>query len=174
MNLGGVLCGIAALALPVLAAAADITIKVNTIDDKGTGASIGTLRAVDTKGGLMVVPRLKGLTPGEHGFHVHENGNCGPREQNGRMVPGLAAGGHWDPDKSGKHLGPQGQGHKGDLPALTVAADGTAKKAVVAPRLKVADIKGKAIVIHAGGDNYSDQPQPLGGGGGRVACALLR
>ncbi|HJS32077.1 MAG TPA: superoxide dismutase [Cu-Zn] SodC [Alphaproteobacteria bacterium] len=174
MKITSLLCGAALLGLPSLALAADITIKMHVINDKGMGDAIGTVRAVDTKGGMMLVPRLKGMSAGDHGFHVHESANCGPKEQNGRMTPGLAAGGHWDPAKSGKHLGPQGEGHQGDLPALTVAADGTAKKAVVAPRLKVADLKGKSLMIHAGGDNYSDQPAPLGGGGARVACGTIR
>ncbi len=174
MRMTSLFCGAALLALPSLALAADITIKMNAINDKGVGDSIGTIRAVDSKGGLMLVPRLKGLIAGDHGFHVHESANCGPKEQNARMTPGLAAGGHWDPTKSGKHLGPQGEGHKGDLPALTTAADGTAKKALVAPKLKVADLKGKSLMIHAGGDNYSDQPAPLGGGGARVACGAIR
>jgi Cu-Zn family superoxide dismutase len=83
----------------------------------------------------------------------------------------MAAGGHYDPANTGKHLGPQGEGHKGDLPALTVDVSGETTKGVVAPHLTVADIKGRSIIIHAGADNYSDQPAPLGGGGARIACA---
>jgi len=64
-------------------------------------------------------------------------------------------------------------GHLGDLPALKVAADGTAKVTVVAPRLKLADVQGRAIMVHAGGDNYSDSPKPLGGGGDRIACGVI-
>ena len=70
---------------------------------------------------------------------------------------GMAAGGHYDPANTGKHLGPQGEGHKGDMPVLTVDASGKATKAVTAPHLTVADVKGRSIMIHAGGDNYSDQ-----------------
>ena len=66
-----------------------------------------------------------------------------------------------------------GKGHLGDLPALTVDAKGMARKPVTAPRLKVADLWGHAIVIHAGGDNYADKPAPLGGGGARVACGTI-
>jgi Cu-Zn family superoxide dismutase len=90
-------------------------------------------------------------------------------------VPGLGAGGHFDPVKTGKHLGPaSAEGHKGDMPVLTVSADGTAKTAVVVPHLTVADAQGHAIVIHAGGDNYADTPAPLGGGGARIACGLVK
>jgi hypothetical protein len=55
-----------------------------------------------------------------------------------------------------------------------VGADGKATLPVLAPRLKVADIKGKSLMIHAGGDNYSDAPAPLGGGGARVACGVVK
>ena len=89
------------------------------------------------------------------------------------MGSGLAAGGHFDPAKAGRHEGPKGQGHLGDLPILVVDKSGIAKKSVTVPRLSVADLWGRAIVIHAGGDNYADQPKALGGGGARVACATI-
>ena len=57
---------------------------------------------------------------------------------------------------------------------LTVDAGGKATEAVVVPRLTVADVKGRSIMIHAGGDNYSDQPAPLGGGGARIACGVVK
>src|SRR4051812_6755392 len=90
-------------------------------------------------------------------------------------VAGGAAGGHWDPEGTRQHRGPQGGGHLGDLPALDVAADGTAKERLPAPRITDLDrLKGHALVIHAGDDNYADQPLPLGGGGGRIACGVIR
>lgn len=161
-----------AAAWPAVAAEkTEVTIKMHKIDANGIGAEIGRIHFKDGPKGLVVSPRLRDLPPGAHGFHVHEKHSCKPgKTPDGKMAPGLAAGGHYDPDKSGKHEGPAGRGHKGDLPALEVAADGTASKSVAAPRLKVADLKGRAIMIHAGGDNYSDQPAPLGGGGGRIAC----
>ncbi|MCP6423609.1 superoxide dismutase family protein, partial [Klebsiella pneumoniae] len=78
----------------------------------------------------------------------------------------FAAGGHLDPASSGKHLGPQGAGHLGDLPALVVNASGIANQPVAAPRLTLKDVQGRALMIHEGGDNYSDEPKPLGGGAG--------
>ena len=74
----------------------------------------------------------------------------------------------------GKHEGPYGKGHLGDLPALYVGADGKATMPVVSPRLKVSDLKGRSLMIHAGSDNYSDYPEPLGGGGARVACGVIQ
>ena len=162
----------AAFALP--AAAAEVSVKVHKIDDKGMGDLVGKVYFVDTDKGLAIKPRLKGLPAGDHGFHVHEKRSCNPaKAADGKMVPGLGAGGHYDPDKAGKHEGPAGKGHLGDLPALKVAADGSTKGTLMAQRLKVADLKKRALVIHAGGDNYSDQPAALGGGGGRIACGIF-
>jgi Cu-Zn family superoxide dismutase len=114
------------------------------------------------------------LPPGTHGFHVHEKADCGPGVKDGKQQAGIAAGGHFDPAGTGKHEGPAGKGHIGDLPALTVDKDGKASNPVIAPRLKLADVKGRSLMIHAGGDNYSDKPAPLGGGGGRVACGVIK
>ena len=159
----------------VTAYAANETVTINAIDALGVGKEIGTLALSDTKSGLQVAPKLTGLPPGTHGFHVHANANCGPGNgPDGKPAAGFAAGGHFDPANTGKHLGPEGSGHKGDMAVLTVEANGAATKAVVAPHLTVADVKGHAIVIHAGGDNYSDQPAPLGGGGGRIACGVAK
>ena len=53
------------------------------------------------------------------------------------------------------------------------ARAGSASGKMMAPRLKIADLRGRAVIIHAGGDNYDDKPQPLGGGGGRIACGVF-
>jgi Cu-Zn family superoxide dismutase len=162
---------IAAVATPAIGA--DVTLKFRAVDASGVGKEIGKIRAVDTKGGLRLVPRLSGLKPGAHGFHVHQNPKCGSKGAGGKQGAGVAAGGHFDPAKSASHMGPMGKGHLGDLPSLMVDKDGSAKKSMIAPRLKVADLWGRAIVIHAAGDNYSDKPKSLGGGGARVACATI-
>jgi Cu-Zn family superoxide dismutase len=166
--------GAALLAAATLPAhAEDITIKMRAVSADGVGKEIGTIRAVDTKKGLQLVPRLSGLPAGQHGFHLHEKSSCGTKGKDGKTGAALAAGGHYDPEKTGKHEGPEGKGHKGDLPALTVDDQGNASKAVIAPHLKVADLWGHALMIHEGGDNYSDQPKPLGGGAGRIACGII-
>ena len=155
-------------------ASADVTVKVFKITDKGQTDQVGTIRFFDGPKGLQIQPRLNGLPPGPHGFHIHENRSCAAKANpQGVMTPGLGAGGHYDPSKSGKHLGHTGDGHLGDLPVLIVAADGSAREMLTAPRLKVADTKGRSVIIHAGGDNYSDQPAALGGGGARIACGLF-
>lgn len=166
----------AAMAGAVTAAEAATTrVTVNAIDDKGVGAAIGSVTFKDTKEGLLIQPKLAGLAPGKHGFHIHEKPNCGLAEQGGKMMVGFGAGGHFDPAHTGKHLGPEmAGGHKGDLPVLVVDADGTAKQAGLAPHLKVKDLHKHAVMIHAGGDNYADEPAPLGGGGARIACGVIK
>ena len=153
--------------------AEEVVVKMCLINSEGIGTPIGTITITTSQYGTIFTPNLSGLSPGLHGFHVHENPSCGPAEKNGKMVPGLSAGGHYDPARTGKHEGPYGTGHLGDLPALYAHADGTATHPVLAPRIKIADLKGRAIIIHAGGDNYSDHPKKLGGGGARVACGIV-
>jgi superoxide dismutase, Cu-Zn family len=161
------------------AAAADVVVPMNTIDEKGIGVPLGKITLKESKRGtlLLDLDLMNILPDGTHGFHVHEKGDCGAGMKDGKPVAGLAAGGHYDPAKTGKHLGPSGDGHLGDLPAIYVEIDEDGFKPVThtltAPRLKIADVLGKALVIHADGDNYRDTPLPLGGGGARVACGVV-
>jgi len=154
--------------------AADVVVTMNMVSADGVGKEIGKITASDTKYGLLLKPELTGLPPGQHGFHVHENANCAPAEKEKKMTAAQSAGGHLDPAKTTKHEGPVGEGHTGDLPPLFADADGKASLPVLAPRLKTTDLAGHALMIHAGGDNYSDQPQPLGGGGARIACGVVK
>lgn len=156
------------------AQAASHQVEINLVDAEGKQESIGSIQISETEHGLLFTPDLTSLPSGVHGFHVHENGSCDPAEQGGKPVAALAAGGHYDPQNTGKHAGPYADGHLGDLPALYVNGDGTADYPVLAPRIsKLDEIKGRALMIHAGGDNHADHPAPLGGGGARVACGVI-
>jgi len=156
------------------AAHADYKVDMKSIDAKGVGKSIGTITvSAAPGGGVTLKPALKGLPAGERGFHVHQNADCGVKEKDGKPSAGEAAGPHWDPDKTGKHKGPKGGGHKGDLPALEVASDGSATKAVTAPNVKLADLAGKSLMIHSGSDTYMEPP-PNGGGAERIACGVIK
>ena len=163
------------LAATTCAQAADdkTTVQMNMIDVYGLGKEVGTIVIIDTQYGALLTPSLTGLPPGVHGFHVHEKDNCGPDLKDGYKQAGLAAGGHLDPQSTGRHEGPYGSGHLGDLPPLYVTADGMANTPVLAPRMKRADFSGHALMIHMGGDNYADQPKKLGGGGARLACGVV-
>lgn len=142
--------------------AAQVTSTVYaTNDDKN---SLGHVIFRDTPFGLLVSPDLNSLPAGLHGLHLHQHANCGDH--------GTSAGAHFDPQNTNGHQGPYGEGHLGDLPVLYVDSNGKANTPTLAPRLKTTDLKGLSVMIHAGGDNYSDNP-PLGGGGAREACGVI-
>lgn len=147
-------------------------VTVNAVTAEGIGQEIGTVLLSDSPAGLVIRTNLKQLPAGERGFHIHENGSCAPAMKDGKMGAALAAGSHYNPNQSPNHGTPV-TGHLGDLPALKVNTDGTARVTLLAPRLKLADLQGRAIMVHAGGDNYSDNPLPLGGGGDRIACGVI-
>jgi Cu-Zn family superoxide dismutase len=178
-SLFGMTCGLCLVAISGAASAADVVVPMNMIDATGVKAPLGKITLKESKrGSLLLDLDLTNILPwGVHGFHVHENGDCGPGMKDGKAVAGLAAGGHYDPDKTGKHEGPSGDGHKGDLPVIYVEIDEDGFQPVthtlVAPRLKVADLLGRSLVIHDDGDNFRDTPMPLGGGGARVACGVV-
>ena len=167
---------IAAIALATAwgAQAASEEVTLHQVTAQGIGASIGKVTISETPYGLQFAPALSGLKPGVHGFHVHAKGSCEPGTSDGKTVAAGAAGGHLDPQNTGKHLWPYAEGHLGDLPAIYVTDEGKADYPVVAPRIKsLSEIKGKALMVHVGGDNHADHPQPLGGGGARFACGVI-
>lgn len=150
-------------------------VTMHAVDASGVKGSVGTISLTSTGSkGVMFSPSLKGLPPGTFGFHIHANGSCDPAMVDGKMTAAAAAGSHYDPDNAGKHGPPEGPGHRGDLPVLVVDANGVAERTVISTRLTLDEIKGRAIMIHAGGDNYSDSPAPLGGGGARMYCGVIK
>lgn len=161
------------LGISLLAGAAHAAqdIEIHQASADGVGDSIGTVTVEDSQHGLLLTPDLSGLSPGMHGFHVHQNPSCEPAEKNGEMTAALAAGGHFNPN-DGEHHGPYQEGHLGDLPVLMVDQDGNATTPVLAPRLEMADLQGHALMVHQGGDTYAPEPE-LGGGGARVACGVI-
>jgi Cu-Zn family superoxide dismutase len=171
MYLRGLAAASVALLFAAGAAAQQVTVDINRISETGIGEKIGTVVLSDTKGGISMKVAVAGLTKGQHGFHVHEKGDCGPAMKDGKMAAGIAAGDHFDPDGKKSHKGPHGGGHKGDLPALNATAKGI-DQTVKAPRLKLSEVRGRSLVIHEGGDNYTDNPEN-GGGKGRVACGVV-
>ncbi len=164
---------VALLATSATATTAATVVTLHAVDDQGIGTSIGTVTITESKHGLVFTPALAGLPPGLHGFHVHQNPSCEPAEKEGKSVPALAAGSHLDPSATNRHAEPWGDGHLGDLPLLYVDPEGNANQPVLAPRLGRSDLEGRSLMLHAGGDNYSDQPAPLGGGGARIACGVI-
>lgn len=138
---------------------------------RGDGTALGTATIVEGHRGIAtLLVSISGLSPGQHGIHLHAVGKCdGPKF--------TSAGGHLNP--FGKHHGmknPAGK-HLGDLPNLAVAADGTATLSYPlglsarAMQDQLFDADGTAIVVHAGPDDYATDPS--GNSGGRVACGVF-
>ena len=132
----------AVLALAVPAAAQQATAEMHAVSAEGIGEAVGTVQLADSAEGLVIQhgsPATCRRAP--HGFHLHSRGQlrAGARTTRVEMTAAQAAAGHYDPDNTGRHAGPEGDGHKGDLPVLEVAADGTAQVTLTAPRLTVAD-----------------------------------
>jgi len=128
------------------------------------GASTGSVQLEPRPGGTYLRIAVQGLSPGDHGLHLHAVGRCdGPAFQ--------SAGPHWNPaSKQHGHLNPLGA-HLGDLPNLTVSANGRgAINFLVAGSLTDAD--GTSLVIHAKPDDY--RTDPSGNSGDRIACAVIR
>jgi Cu-Zn family superoxide dismutase len=132
----------------------------------GTGKEAGSVMLMPGKDGLMGTVDVAGLTPGEHGMHIHTVGKCDD--------PAFtSAGGHLNPD--GKQHGfenPMGS-HQGDLPELTVGADGKAKQSFAAKTTiaAVLDADGAAFVIHAAADDMKSDP--AGNSGARILCGVF-
>lgn len=151
--------------------AANSSVDMNAVDDKGIGKSLGTAVISETPQGLSIKVDVSEMADGEHGFHIHEKGDCGPSMKDGKMTAANAAGPHYDPHATKSHKGPDGSGHHGDLPKL-MAKGGSISQTVEVKQLKLSDISGRSLMIHEGGDNYSDQPEN-GGGAGRIACGVI-
>ena len=131
------------------------------------GVALGTVGVGVINGSARFSIHANGLAPGVHGIHVHGVGKCeGPKFE--------SAGPHWNP--ASRHHGmqnPQGP-HAGDLPNVTVGADGRLDTTVTADGSSLAtllDADGAALVIHADPDDYKTDPS--GNSGGRIACAVL-
>ncbi len=133
----------------------------------GSGAS-GTVRFEAVQNGVRIIANLSGLTPGDHGFHIHEHGDCSAPDAS-------TAGGHFNPTNH-SHAGPDAaERHVGDLGNLTAGADGRATIDRVDSMLTLSgpnSIVGRSVVVHAGPDDLKTQPS--GGAGGRVACGVIQ
>jgi len=129
----------------------------------------GTLSLTPEKDGVRIAGSITGLAPGEHGFHVHEKGDCSAPD-------GSSAGGHFNP--AGAPHGKPGPmpHHMGDINSIRATAEGKADvdvriKGVTLRTSDATDIAGKAIVVHEKPDDYKSQP--AGNSGNRIACGVI-
>ena len=127
----------------------------------------GIVKFTQTPEGIKIVADVKGLTPGKHGFHIHEFGDCS-------RLDGKSAGGHFNPDDK-KHGAPDGsERHVGDLGNLVAGEDGKAHYEwtdLVISFTGSNSIIGRAIIVHAGKDDLTSQP--TGNAGARLACGVI-
>jgi len=155
-------------ATPTAAPARAGAAAVATLQATSGNTAAGTVRFVQQSEGVVVTAKVTGLKPGqEHGFHIHEKGDCSSGD-------GLSTGGHFNP--TGQKHGPMhAEHHLGDFPALKADATGTAEATFRADGLSigsgVGDIVGKGLIVHADPDDY--KTQPTGNAGARIACAVI-
>lgn len=158
------------LALSVLCASPLLANESATAQIKSSdGTSMGTVTLLQGPNGVLVSADLSGLTPGAHGFHIHNTGNCSPDFK--------AAGGHFVGAGGGHGLMYDGGSHAGDMPNIFVHADGTVRVDVFTSAVTLEDgqdgslfdADGSAIVIHDGPDSYGEKA----GAGARVGCGVI-
>jgi superoxide dismutase, Cu-Zn family len=136
------------------------------------GERVGVVKLTEGRGSVRVRVEVHGLSAGFHGFHVHDVGECTP--------PFTSALGHFNPGGAGH------PGHAADMPVLLVNADGTGESHFVSDRYRLADVLGRALIVHAGPDNYANIPTRYAAGGpdattlatgdsgGRTACGVIK
>jgi Cu-Zn family superoxide dismutase len=129
----------------------------------------GTVRFNETPPKVHIVADLTGLTPGKHGFHIHEKGDCSAPDAS-------SAGGHFNPDHTMHGAPDAAEHHDGDLGNIVADANGKAHYDQTVNFLEIAvdpkTIDGKAVIVHAGEDDLHSQP--AGNAGPRVACGVIR
>ena len=132
-------------------------------------ATAGTVTFEQRGAKVMGSGSITGLKANaEHGFHVHEKGDCSSGD-------GMSAGGHFNP--GGKpHGPPNAEHHAGDMPSLKADASGalqaTFRLSGVSLGSGSADLVGRGLIVHAGPDDYTTQP--TGNSGARIACGVIR
>lgn len=132
------------------------------------GKDMGTVTLTQTPSGVMINANLTNLSPGGHGFHIHEKGSCSPDFK--------AAGGHYNPDGKEHGLNNPSGHHAGDMPNIFVNADGTVQVEILNAAVTLGDGNGtlfdedgSAFIVHEKPDSHAADP----GAGGRVACGVI-
>jgi len=158
----------AALLASCFAVAAGAQTATATLAPTAGNTAAGTVTFTQKGDKVTVNAKVSGLTPGGHGFHVHEKGDCSAPDA-------MSAGGHFNP--TGMPHGDPGAAdhHAGDMPMLQADASGNATVSVELGVITVGsgptDIVGKSVIVHKDADDY--KTQPTGNSGARVACGVI-
>ncbi len=133
---------------------------------KGNSLS-GVVNFEEKKDGLHITARMHGLTPGKHGFHVHEFGDCSCEDA-------VCAGAHFNPTNN-KHGGPKDSDrHVGDLGNVIADSEGNAIYELIDQHTTLNgphSIIGRSLIVHADPDDYVSQP--TGNAGARIGCGVI-
>jgi len=127
----------------------------------------GVVTFTQTDKGVKVYAHLEGLTPGKHGFHIHEFGDCTASDL-------MSAGGHFNPTQMSHGAPTDEMRHSGDLGNIVADEKGMAMLEWVDPLMKLSgpnSIIGHAVIVHAKEDDL--KTQPTGNAGGREACGVI-
>jgi Cu-Zn family superoxide dismutase len=158
---------VAAAAGLALAAPAPVTKAVAVLHPLGSSGVSGSVTFTKAEGGLRIEASVAGLTPGDHGFHVHEFGDCSAAD-------GTSAGAHFNPGAE-PHAGPHDAArHAGDMGNLKAGADGTASLGYVDKHATLEganSVLGRGVIVHEKADDM--KTQPTGNAGGRIACGVV-
>jgi len=172
MRMNRMLAGAAVVALAGCGAAGQLeNAQVVTLRD-GSGRTVATALLSPATGGVQVVMSVNGLPAGAHGVHVHQTGRCDAPEF-------TTAGGHFNPASRQHGFENPDGAHAGDLPNLTVEADGRGNLSGVARGVTLEGSGatslrkpgGTALVVHAAADDY--RTDPSGNSGARIACGVV-
>jgi len=163
------LCSLAAVALVGCASHLSGNRATAKLEPTRGNTANGTVTFVQTGDGVQVSGEVRGLKPGaEHGFHVHEKGDCSSGD-------GMSTGGHFNPTAKPHGAHGAAEHHTGDLPSLKAGKSGVAAFGFVSKSIGVGgaptDIVGKGLIVPRGPDDY--QTQPTGNAGPRLACAVI-
>jgi len=152
---------------PQAPATAQVTKAIAVVHPLGESKVSGKVVFTQTRSGVEISAEITGLEPGEHGFHVHEFGDCS-------MADGTCAGGHFNPTGA-PHAGPDdAKRHVGDLGNIKVSEDGKATYKRVDKLVALNgpnSVIGRSVIIHAAPDDLKTQPS--GNAGARVGCGVI-
>ena len=143
-----------------------VSVAVATLEAKSGSKVTGSARVTPSASGAVVLVTVQDASPGEHGVHIHEKGDCSD-------PAAMSAGAHFNPNQGAHHGGPNTPvRHGGDLGNINVNATGGGLLVVTVSDLSVDNVVGRSVVVHEKQDDlHSD---PAGNSGARIACGVMR
>jgi Cu-Zn family superoxide dismutase len=142
---------------------------IATLESKSGSTVTGTAKFKQKGDGVEATIEIKGAKPGQHGLHLHQNGDCSAPDA-------ASAGGHFNPDNKAHGAPDADPHHAGDLGNITIRNDGKGKLKITVKGLTVDpgphSVVGRAVVFHADTDDLKSQP--AGNAGARFACGVVK